>query len=421
MNKTVLLVGAMDTKGEDFAHVKHLIEQHKVKALVVDFGVLGDPVGIAPDIPNSEVAEAGGSDITTMRAEQKKDFCMETMTKGLVKVVRKLYDEGKVDGVLGMAGTGGTSIASAAMRALPVGFPKIMVSTVASEDVSAYVGTKDITMFPSIVDVAGLNRISRLIYSNAVGAIVGMVKQKRPKIDARKPLITASMFGNTTKAVERAKKQLEQEGYEVLVFHATGTGGKVMEGLTDDGLVNASYDLTTTELADFVCGGVMSAGPDRMMAAARKGIPAILVPGCVDMANFWGVETMPPKYQQGRKLYKWNPNVTLMRTTVEENVKMGEMIAHAANAHTAGKVAILLPLKGVSMLDSLGGGEFWDADADNACYNTIKKLVKSNVPVIEIDANINDPEFADKTVQVLLALIKGETVKSETVPAAAHA
>jgi uncharacterized protein (UPF0261 family) len=270
------------------------------------------------------------------------------------------------------------------------------------------------------VDVAGLNRISRLIYSNAVGAIVGMVKQKRPKIDARKPLITASMFGNTTKAVERAKKQLEQEGYEVLVFHATGTGGKVMEGLTDDGLVNASYDLTTTELADFVCGGVMSAGPDRMMAAARKGIPAILVPGCVDMANFWGVETMPPKYQQGRKLYKWNPNVTLMRTTVEENVKMGEMIAHAANAHTAGRVAILLPLKGVSMLDSLGG-EFWDADADNACYNTIKKLVKSNVPVIEIDANINDPEFAEKTVQVLLALIKGETVKSETAPAAAHA
>ncbi len=420
MNKTVLLVGAMDTKGEDFAHVKQLIEQHKVKTLVVDFGVLGDPMGIMPDIPNSEVAEAGGSDIQTMRAEQKKDFCMETMTKGLAKVVRKLYDEGKVDGVLGMAGTGGTSIASAAMRGLPVGFPKIMVSTVASEDVSAYVGTKDITMFPSIVDVAGLNRISRLIYSNAVGAIVGMVKQKRPKIDVRKPLITASMFGNTTKAVERARKQLEQEGYEVLVFHSTGTGGKVMEGLTDDGLVNASYDLTTTELADFVCGGVMSAGADRMMAAARKGIPTILVPGCVDMANFWGVETMPAKYQQGRKLYKWNPNVTLMRTTVEENVKMGEMIARAANAHTAGKVAILLPLKGVSMLDS-PGGEFWDAEADQACYDTIKKLVKSNIPVIEMDANINDPEFADKTVQVLLALIKGETVQPETVPTAAHA
>src|ERR1019366_64226 len=217
--KTVLLVGGMDTKGEDFAHVKHLIEQNELKTLVVDFGVLGEPVGIKPDIPNSEVAKAGGSDIKTMRAEQKKDFCMETMTKGLIKVVRKLYDDGKIQGVIGMAGSGGTSIATAAMRALPVGFPKVMVSTVASEDVSAYVGTKDITMFPSITDVAGLNRISRLIYANAAGAISGAVKQKPPKIDASRPLITASMFGNTTKAVDRAKGQLEKEGYEVLVFH----------------------------------------------------------------------------------------------------------------------------------------------------------------------------------------------------------
>lgn len=417
MNKTVLLVGAMDTKGEDFAHVKHLIEQNELKTLVVDFGVLGEPNGIKPDIPNSEVAKAGGSDIKTMRAEQKKDFCMETQTKGLVKIVRKLYDDGKIHGIMGMAGSGGTSIATAAMRALPVGFPKLMVSTVASEDVSAYVGTKDITMFPSITDVAGLNRISRLIYANAAGAISGAVKQKAPKIDASRPLIVASMFGNTTKAVDRAKGQFENEGYEVLVFHSTGTGGKVLESLTDDGLVNASYDLTTTELADYVCGGVMSAGPDRMKAAAKKGVPTIIVPGCVDMANFWGVETMPPKYQTGRKLYKWNPNVTLMRTNVEENKKMGEMIANAANEHK-GKVAILLPLKGVSMLDS-PGGEFWDAEADHACYDTIKKLAKPNVPIIEVDANINDPEFVDKTTSVLLALIKGKKVQSELLHAAA--
>jgi len=415
--KTVLLIGAMDTKGEDFAHVKHLIEQNELKTLVVDFGVLGEPNGIKPDVPNSEVAKAGGSDINTMRAEQKKDFSMETMTKGLIKVVRKLYDDGKINGVLGMAGSGGTSLATAAMRALPVGFPKVMVSTVAGEDVSAYVGTKDIIMIPSITDVAGLNRISRLIYSNAVGAISGAVKQKTPKIDASRPLITASMFGNTTKAVDRAKGQLEKEGYEVLVFHSTGTGGKVMEGLTDDGLVNASYDLTTTELADFVCGGVMSAGPNRMMAAAKQGIPTILVPGCVDMANFWGVETMPAKFQTGRKLYKWNPNVTLMRTDIEENKKMGELIANAANAHT-GKVAILLPLKGVSMLDA-PGGEFWDPAADAACYDTIKKLAKSNIPIIEIDANINEPAFVDKTVETLLALIKGKKVHSEQLHAVA--
>lgn len=184
---------------------------------------------------------------------------------------------------------------------------------------------------------------------------------------------------------------MKKEGYEVLVFHATGTGGMVMEGLIEDGLVNANFDFTTTELADYVCGGVMSAGPDRLMAAAKKGIPTIIVPGCVDMANFWGVETMPPKYQS-RKLYKWNPNVTLMRTNVEENTKIGELIARAANAHTTEEVAILIPLKGVSMRDS-PGGEFWDVEANQACFNTIKKLVKKGIPIIEIDANINDPVF----------------------------
>ena len=411
MPKTVLLVGAMDTKGEDFAFVQQLIEQQGVKTLVVDFGVLGEATGIRPDISRAEVAKAGGGDLKTMQAEQKKDYCMETMTKGLTKVVRKLYDEGKVDGILGMAGSGGTSIASASMRALPVGVPKLMVSTVASEDVSAYVGTKDIMMVSSIVDVAGLNRISKLVYTNAAGAIAGAVKQERPKIDDSRPFITASMFGNTTKAVERAKKFFEKEGYEVPVFHATGTGGKVMEGLIEDGLVNANFDFTTTELADYVCGGVMSAGPDRLMAAAKKGIPTIIVPGCVDMANFWGVETMPAKYQS-RKVYKWNPNVTLMRTNVEENIKIGELIARAANAHTTSDVAILLPLKGVSMLDS-PGGEFWDVEANQACFNTIKKLVKPGIPIIEIDANINDPVFVDKTVDVLMGMIKHAASKLE--------
>lgn len=404
MPKTVLLVGAMDTKGEDFAYVQQLIEPQGVKTLVADFGVLGEATGIHVDISRSEIAKAGGGDLKAMQAEQKKDYCMETMTKGLTKVVRKLYDEGKIDGILGMAGSGGTSIASASMRALPVGFPKLMVSTVASEDVSAYVGTKDIMMVSSIVNVAGLNRISKLVYANAAGAIAGAVKQQRPKVDDTRPCITASMFGNTTKAVDRAKKVLEKEGYEVLVFHATGTGGKVMEGLIEDGLVNANFDFTPTELADYVCGGVMSAGPERLMAAAKKGIPTIIVPGCIDMANFWGVETMPPKYQS-RNLYKWNPNVTLMRTNVEENIKIGELIARAANAHATGNVVILIPLKGVSMLDC-PGGVFWDVDANQACFSTIKKLVKKGISVIEIDANINDPEFVDKTVDTLLGLIK---------------
>jgi len=254
-----------------------------------------------------------------------------------------------------------------------------------------------------VVDVAGINSISRQIYANAAGAIAGMVSQELPAVAEVKPLITASMFGNTTQCVSRAQKALEAEGYEVLVFHATGNGGRTMESLIDSGFITASLDLTTTELADHVCGGVMSAGPERMLAAARAGIPTVLAPGCVDMCNFWGIETVPPQYRE-RNLYQWNPNVTLMRTTVEENIRMGQMIAAAANAAT-GPVAILLPLKGVSQLDS-PGGMYWDPAADAACYDTIKANVNPGIPVIEMDHNINDPEFADKAAELLLGMLR---------------
>jgi uncharacterized protein (UPF0261 family) len=287
---------------------------------------------------------------------------------------------------------------------LPVGVPKVMVSTMAGGDVSAYAGTKDITFIPSIVDVAGINRISRAIYTNAAGAIAGMVKMAAPAAEAsERPLIAASMFGNTTTCVDRARGVLEENGYEVLVFHATGVGGKTMESLIADGYIVGSLDITTTELADEVCGGVFSAGPERGMAAARAGIPTVIVPGCVDMANFGGVETMPAKYQ-GRTIYQWNPNVTLLRTNAEENRQMGEMLAAAANAST-GPVAVVLPLKGVSMLDS-PGGQFWDVEADQACFDAIKRNVRAGVRVIEMDNNINDPEFADTCAGLLLEMLK---------------
>jgi len=250
--------------------------------------------------------------------------------------------------------------------------------------------------------VAGINRISRTIYANAAGAIAGMVKTEAPATGEEKSLITASMFGNTTKCVDRARAMLEDKGYEVLVFHATGTGGRTMESLITDGYIVGSLDITTTELADEVCGGVLSAGPERCLAASRAGIPAVIAPGCVDMANFWGIDTVPEKYK-GRKLYQWNPQVTLLRTNVEENARIGEMIAAAANAATA-PVAIVLPLKGVSMLDS-EGGDFWDPEADQACYDAIKKNVRPGIPVIEMDNNINDPEFADKCAMLLLDML----------------
>jgi uncharacterized protein (UPF0261 family) len=305
--------------------------------------------------------------------------------------------------MLGMGGSGGTAIATAGMRVLPVGVPKLMVSTLGGGDVSAYAGTRDITFMPSIVDVAGINRFSRTIYANAAGAIAGMVRMEAPPAAGEKPLIAASMFGNTTACVDRARAVLEGRGYEVLVFHATGSGGRTMESLIADGFIVGSLDITTTELADEVCGGVLSAGPERGMAASRAGIPAVVVPGCVDMANFWAIETVPERYT-GRNLYQWNPNVTLMRTNVEENTRIGQMIAAAANAASA-PVAILLPLKGVSMLDS-PGGQFWDPQADRACYAAIRRDLKPGIPLIELDHNVNDPEFADKCAELLLDMLK---------------
>ena len=401
MKKTVVLVGSLDTKGEEFAFVKDLIEKQGLNTLVVDFGVLGEPA-FEPDIGRDQVAKAGGGDLALLRQGEHKDEAMQTMAAGVAVIVRRLYDEGKLDGVLGMGGSGNTSIATAGMRVLPVGVPKVMVSTLGGGDVSAYTGTKDITFIPSIVDVAGINRISRAIYGNAAGAIAGMVKMEAPATGEEKPLITASMFGNTTKCVDRARGMLEDKGYEVLVFHATGTGGKTMESLITDGYIVGSLDITTTELADEVCGGVFSAGPDRCLAASRAGIPVVIVPGCVDMANFWGIDTVPEKYKD-RNLYQWNPQVTLLRTDVEENTLMGEMIAAAANVATA-PVAIVLPLKGVSMLDS-EGGNFWDPEADQACYDAIKKNLKPGIPVIEMDNNINDPEFSDKCAKLLLDML----------------
>lgn len=403
MPKTVVIVGALDTKGEEFAFIRDLIAKAGVNTLVVDFGVMGEPA-FKPDITRQEVAQAGGGDLSYLASGDHKDQAMKVMANGLAQVVRRLYyDEGRLDGIIGMGGSGGTSIATKGMRELPVGVPKVMVSTMGGGDVSAYTGTKDIVFIPSIVDVAGINRISRAIYANAAGAIAGMVKTELPTAKADRPLVVASMFGNTTKCVDMARKIVEDAGYEVLVFHATGSGGRTMESLIQDGYIVASMDITTTELADEVCGGVFSAGPERCMAASRAGIPAVLVPGCVDMANFGGIDTVPVKYRN-RNLYEWNPNVTLLRTNNEENTRMGKMIAAAANAATA-PVAILLPLKGVSMLDS-PGGKFWDPEADQACYRAIKDEVRPGVKVIEVDHNINDPEFAQLIATTLLVLVK---------------
>jgi uncharacterized protein (UPF0261 family) len=300
-----------------------------------------------------------------------------------------------------MGGSAGTIIATAAMRELPVGFPKVVVSTLAAGDTAAYVGTKDIVLIPSVVDVAGVNRISARIYANAVGVIVGMVETAAPQIEER-PLIAASMFGNTTQLIDQCRAFLSEQGYETLVFHATGTGGRTMEDLINDGYFNGVLDLTTTEWADELVGGVLSAGPERLDGAANHGLPQVIAPGCLDMANFWAPETIPDKYAN-RLFYKWNPNVTLMRTNPEENAELGRILAQKANRST-GPVAFYLPLKGVSILDS-PGGEFWWPEANQALFAAIKENLREDIPVYELDNNINDEPFAKAVTEQLLAFL----------------
>jgi uncharacterized protein (UPF0261 family) len=280
--------------------------------------------------------------------------------------------------------------------------PKVMVSTVASGDVEPYVSTRDITMIPSVVDVAGLNPISREIFANAAGAIAGMVKTEAEKAEEEKPLIAATMFGNTTPCVDRARQKMEEAGYEVLVFHCTGTGGRTMEDLIDDGFIAGVLDITTTEWADELVGGVFSAGSARLDAAARAGIPQVIVPGCVDMVNFGAMDTVPEEFKD-RKFYQWNPNVTLMRTTPEENAEMGRIFASKANA-SKGPVVFMLPLKGVSMLD-LEGQPFYWPEANQAIFDAIKQNVREDIPVIEMDVEINDNSFADRAAQELLRML----------------
>jgi uncharacterized protein (UPF0261 family) len=310
--------------------------------------------------------------------------------------------------VISLGGGGGTAIATAAMRALPLGFPKLMVSTLASGNTAQYVGVKDIVMFPSIVDVAGLNRLSRQLLARAAGAICGMVEtEPSPEGVADKPIIVASMFGNTTECVQRAKAVLEAAGYEVLVFHATGIGGQTMESLIDSGLVSGVLDVTTTEWADELVGGVLGAGPHRLEAAARHGVPAVVAPGCLDMVNFHAPETVPAKFQD-RLFYHHNPQVTLMRTSAEESAELGRILAEKLNAST-GPVTVLIPTLGLSIIGT-AGQPFHDAVADAALVDALKEHVRPEIPVITMENTINHPEFAETCARVLLAQIRGKAV-----------
>lgn len=398
---TVAILGTLDTKGIEVGFLKNRLEAQGCDTLVVDLGILGPPA-FEPDIPRRTVACRAGVRIEDIAASGDRGRAVTAMTRGVEMVLPELYADDRFQAVIGLGGSAGTTMSTAAMRALPMGVPKVMVSTVAGGDVSAFVGSKDITMIPSIVDVSGLNRISREVFSRAAAAVAAMVQVEVPKVED-KPLVAASMFGNTTQCVEAARKGLESAGFEVLVFHATGAGGRTMEDLTGSGFIAAVLDVTTTELADELAGGVMSAGPTRLSAAASAGVPAVVVPGCLDMVNFWAPESVPDRYR-GRRFYQHNPNVTLMRTTPEENLELGRRLAQRINA-SKGPVAVYLPLRGISVISAPGGAFAWP-EADQALFEAIKSNLRPEIPVFELDVSINDPAFAEAVSKGLLRLLE---------------
>ncbi len=400
--KTVAIAGTFDSKGQEYSYLKGLIEALGLQTFTIHTGVFKPTFD--PDISNEEVAKAAGVDIKELANKKDRAYATQVLSDGMEKLIPLLFNQGKFDGIISLGGSGGTALVTPAMRALPIGVPKLMVSTVASGNTAHYVGTSDIMMMPSVVDVAGLNSISTKIFSNAAFAIAGMVKFENNKAVEKKPLVAATMFGVTTPCVDFARHYLEERGYEVLIFHATGTGGRSMEALVEGGFIEGVLDLTTTEWCDELFGGVLNAGPKRLEAAGKKGIPQVVSVGAVDMVNFGPFDTVPEVFSE-RNLYKHNPTVTLMRTTVEENMEIGAKIAEKLNM-AKGNTKLLLPLKGVSMIDAPGQA-FYGPDEDEALFDTLKKTINPDVVKVEsLQYHINDQAFAEMAAQTLIDMME---------------
>jgi len=397
----VVVIGTLDTKGVEIGFVRDLIRAAGCETTVVDCGVMGQP-GVPPDIPAEEVAAAAGTTVAALQEAADRGEAVAAMTAGAARVVSQLAAEGHVDGIIGLGGSAGTTIGTAAMRALPVGVPKVMVSTLASGDTRPYVDSKDLCLMYSVVDIAGLNRISRRVFGNAARAVAAMaLGGDAGEAASDRPLVGATMFGVTTPCVTMVRERLEAVGYEVLVFHATGTGGQAMEGLVRDGFITGVVDVTTTEWCDELVGGILSAGPDRLNAAAEAGVPQVIVPGAMDMVNFGPLDAVPEQFR-ARRLYAHNPTVTLMRTTAAECAELGRILAERAG-RARGPTVVLLPLHGVSAIDR-EGAPFYDAEADAALFAAVERHAPPSLVVRRVEAHINDPQFAALAADTFLEL-----------------
>jgi len=404
----VAIVGTLDTKGSEVAFLRDALRSLGLESLVVDCSTGGE-AAFQPDVPAEEVARLGGASLEELRRGRDRGHGVAAMAAGAAALAAALAAEGRIQGIVGLGGSAGTTIAGQAMRILPLGFPRLIVSTLASGDTRPYIGSADIAMLYSVVDLAGINSFSARVLSNAAGAIAGMVNAPPPPpglADRRR--IGATMFGVTTPCVTRAREILEAAGYEVLVFHATGAGGRALEALAAGGALAGVLDITTTELADELVGGVLSAGPDRLEAAGKKGIPQVVCPGAIDMVNFGPPGTVPEKFRE-RLLYQHNSSVTLMRTTPAECADLGKLTARKLNL-AAGPTTVLLPLRGVSAYDA-PGHPFHSPEANAAYRKALKWHLAPRVRIVEVDRNINDPAVAEAAANALLDMLEPERLE----------
>ena len=400
--KTVVLVGTLDTKGIEYEFARNRFQKAGLKTILINAGIIGQSL-ILSDVTNEQVALAGSSDLQTLKTKNDRGFAVSVMTKGVNQIVQDLYKKGELDAIFALGGSGGSTIASFAMRNLPIGVPKVLVSTLVSSNAASFVGESDMALFASVVDIAGVNSLSAKVIANAVDATIGMINGEKIDIKNNKKLVAASMFGVTTQCVTDARKILEENDLEVITFHMTGTGGKSMENLIRQGFINAVLDVTTTEICDEIVGGTLSAGSDRLTAAVDMKIPQVVSVGALDMVNFGSRNSVPEKFQK-RNLYVHNENVTLMRTTAEECEKIALDIATKLNKATA-PVTLFLPLKGVSAI-AVEGQVFFDPLADDALFSTLRKNVGNNVELIELDCAINDNDFSTAIANKLIQLVK---------------
>ena len=400
----VLVIGTLDTKGEECAFLRARLTDAGCQVVVMDAGILGKP-RIPPDIPREEVARAVGTELTSLVGSADRSKAIETMSRGAAEVVRRLYEQRRVDGIIGIGGSNGSTLVSTAMGSVPLGVPKLMVSTMAAGDTRPYVGTMDLTMMYSVVDLAGLNSVSERVLANAAGAVAGMARSAVDSmpITKSKPSIGATMYGVTSGAVTAARQVLERRGYEVLGFHATGSGGRAMEALMKAGQLAGVLDITTTELADELVGGMLSAGPDRLETAGSLGLPQVVSVGALDMVTFGPIDTVPGRFR-GRQLYQHNPTITIMRTTVEECAQLGRIIADKLN-RAKGPVAVFIPLSGVSAF-STAGAVFYDPEADRALFDALRQELDPRIERIEMGAAINDSAFGRAMAERISTFLK---------------